>query len=58
MARKQVFNKELSDKAKSIKGEVRSEVAMAAINARASVQPDKKRNSTLIRKEKYKPNFR
>lgn len=42
MAHKKIFNKELSVKSKNIKGQVRSEVAIAAMNAPASIQPNKK----------------
>ena len=54
MANKKVLNKELSEKAKSIKGEVRSEVALAAMNARSSVQPNKKKQmNSSTRRENH-----
>ena len=55
MATKKVLNKELSAKSKSIKGAVRSEVALAAMNARSTVQPNKKKEmKSSTRKEKHK----
>jgi len=58
MANKKVLNKELSEKAKSIKGEVRSEVALAAMNARSSVQPNKKKQmKSSTRREKHKTRY-
>jgi hypothetical protein len=58
MANKKVLNKELSAKAKSIKGEVRSGVALAAMNARSSVQPNKKKQmKSSTRREKHKTRY-
>lgn len=58
MAIKKVFNKELSAKAKGIKGEVRSEVALAAMNSRSWVQTNKKKKmNSSTRKEKHKTRY-
>ncbi len=56
--RRKVLNPELAEKAKNIKGETRSTVALAAMNASSSVQPNKKRQlASSTRKEKYKPKY-
>lgn len=58
MAKKRVFNKELSEQSKKIKGSVRSEVAIAAMAARSTVQKDKKRHAkSSTRNEKHKTRY-
>jgi hypothetical protein len=58
MAKKRVINKELAEKSKQIKGSVRSEVALAAMAARSTVQKDKKRHmKSSTRNEKHKARY-
>lgn len=57
-SKKRVFNQEEAAKTKAIKGQVRSEVAMAGINARAATHVDKKRKlKSSTRNDKYKTRY-
>lgn len=57
-SKKRVFNKEAAATAKAIKGETRSQVAMAGITARSAVHVDKKKKSrSSTRNDKHKARY-